>query len=241
MQRNDLERRAAKRPRRTRRSRPFRAGRPARRPDRAAARSTARTTRADQAVGVREIRLGLEIPDVDRKRASLRRDVGGPDVFGDARSVERRRHHDEAWARLRRREEREQEIELEAPLVELVEHEHVEGAGERRRSQDHAGRREDDPRRVARDGLVAHRVADPFSEPRSLRAPPRAPRGFGTRRVAARRRARVRTLRRPSAAPRSTCPSRSATRRPRAPARAPLRARGAPHGSAGREASRSAV
>ncbi len=77
--------------------------------------------------------------------------------------VERRRHDDEP-ARTSPHEEREEEIDIERALVELVEDDRRGALGERLIAQHDARRCEDDARGVARRGVVADDVADVGAE-----------------------------------------------------------------------------
>jgi hypothetical protein len=84
-------------------------------------------------------------------------------VSGDALAFERRRHDAQALGSLAL-QQRQQQVDLEAALVKLVEN-HGAGSREQRAiAQRNAGRREHDPRRGAHHALVAHDIAHAVTE-----------------------------------------------------------------------------
>jgi long-chain acyl-CoA synthetase len=116
-------------------------------------------------VGQRVARL--EIPHLDGKRAPLGDQVLALDVRRQSRAVERRRHHDEAL-RPASQHERQQQVDVEAALVEFVEDHRVRPVEQRRVAEDDPRRREDDARGLARLVLVANDVADGVAETGAL-------------------------------------------------------------------------
>ncbi len=114
------------------------------------------------------------VRDVHREREPVRLEVNAAAGGRDALALERGRHDDEARRphtprRLRRarapKKKREQQVHVEAPLVELVEKDRGRRGEQGGIAKHHARRREHDAGSLAGDALVAHDVSDGVAEP----------------------------------------------------------------------------
>jgi hypothetical protein len=114
----------------------------------------------DQVRRIRERVTPTEVADVDRERTPLGCDVFPVHVARDALPLDRRRHHDEVWPRLdgQDEEKRQKQVDVEAPLVELIEDDGVRPLEERSATEHDSRGGEQDPRLVAPRALVANDV-----------------------------------------------------------------------------------
>ena len=115
-------------------------------------------------------RLPIGMHDLDGMRAPLGAEVLPTEVRGNTISVHGGGHRDQVHVPYGRGEQRGQQIEVQTPLVKLVEH-HGREPGQRSGAnppQRHARGHKNDPGVVGRPLLVANHVADALAEGRAL-------------------------------------------------------------------------
>ena len=125
-----------------------------------------------EALGIGEGVALREEANVHGEGAAFRGEERAVHMAGDALGLDRGRHDDEVRPGIRpasaAQEEGEQEVHVEAPLVELVEHHGGEALEERCVAKHDSRRREHDPSARFHDRLVADDVPDGLTQSRPL-------------------------------------------------------------------------